>query len=191
MGSIWRRYRGLRWGWQLALALLVCFVMLGAAGAATPPSPRAGAKSPAHDTSTTVAHRTTTTAERTDEPSTTTTALLDTDGDTAGSAPTIDGAPVAAGSGALPGSAACRTGNPLANVYHPDRLTVLAACKTVTGTVRSVRHESDGDYHIALEVDPAYQDTLNAKNVLDQNGWLVVEVIPADEPSCVPGQPPR
>lgn len=91
---------------------------------------------------------------------------------------------------AVPG-AACRSGNPLANVYHPSRLEVVSACSTVSGTVRSVHHEDDGDLHVALAVDPAYAGMLSLGNISYQHGLLVVEVVPADEPGCTVGQPPR
>lgn len=89
-----------------------------------------------------------------------------------------------------PGSQ-CRTGNPLTNVYHPYRLQVVSACSTVSGTVRSVRHEDDGDVHFDLAVDPAYAGMLTPGNVTYQHGLLVVELIPADEAGCTVGQPPR
>jgi hypothetical protein len=37
-------------------------------------------------------------------------------------------------------------------------------------------------------VDPSL---VNAGNVAHQHDWLVVEIVPADEPGCVVGQPPR
>lgn len=91
---------------------------------------------------------------------------------------------------AVPG-AACRKGNPLANVYHPSRLEVVSACSTVSGTVRSVRHEDDGDVHVALAVDPAFTGMLSPGNISYQHGLLVVEIVPADESGCTVGQPPR
>lgn len=89
-----------------------------------------------------------------------------------------------------PGSQ-CRTGNPLANVYHPYRLQVVSACSTVSGTVRTVRHEDDGDVHFDLALDPPYTGMLTPGNVTYQHGLLVVELIPADEAGCTVGQPPR
>jgi hypothetical protein len=87
-------------------------------------------------------------------------------------------------------SSACRTGNPLANVYHPERLHVRSRCRTVTGVVVSVVHEPDGDYHINLHVDPKYAGLLNARNNSAEGGNLVLEIIPSDEPGCTPGKPP-
>jgi hypothetical protein len=162
--------------------VLGVFVMLGIIGAAT----GSGSK----NKSETARPRATTTLARTSttEPAPTTTSI---DADGGGQAPTVHGQPVAANSGVATGNSACRSGNPLANVYHPDRLQVLSACRTVTGIVRSVRREQDGDVHIDVELDQADADAINAKNVLDQHGWLVVEIVPADEPGCAPGQPPR
>jgi len=82
---------------------------------------------------------------------------------------------------------ACRA-DPLANVYHPARLRIVQACATVTGTVMSVRPEDDGDVHFDLSVDSTL---VNAANISRQHGWLVIEVVPADEPGCIPGQSPR
>lgn len=101
----------------------------------------------------------------------------------AGSACGTIAAPVASGS-------ACRGGPPLANVYHADRLQVLAACRTVSGTVGYVRHEADGDWHIGIRVDPAFAGMLDAGN-RRLGGQLVTEIVPADEAGCTPGRPPR
>lgn len=106
-------------------------------------------------------------------------------------APTIAGSVVAAGEGTSTGSAACRSGPPLANVYHPNRLTVVNACMTVSGTVESVRSESDGDTHFDLALDPQFSSLLRPANSSGQHGWLVAEIVPADKPGCTAGQPPR
>ncbi|MDA8266881.1 MAG: hypothetical protein M0013_00705, partial [Actinomycetota bacterium] len=96
--------------------------------------------------------------------------------------------PPAADVGSSPG--ACRSGNPLANVYHPYRLHVVKDCMTVTGTVASVRHEDDGDLHINLSLPPAEANLLDQANVADEHGELVTEIVPADQPGCTPGQQP-
>jgi hypothetical protein len=60
----------------------------------------------------------------------------------------------------------CRSGNPLAGVYHPQRLHVRSHCRLVTGVVQQVRFEDyDGDVHIWLQTD-------------DER--LVAEIIPQD-----------
>jgi hypothetical protein len=63
------------------------------------------------------------------------------------------------------------------HVYHPERLQVLKSCIMVTGTIKGVVKEPDGDDHIRLKVDPPYQDLLNARNMTGQHGALVVEPI--------------
>lgn len=88
-------------------------------------------------------------------------------------------------------AAGCRAGNPLANVYHEDRLQVRNRCITVTGTVAYVAHEDDGDFHVDLSLPPSEAHLLNSANVADQSGQLVTEIVPADEPGCMPGRPPR
>src|SRR5207245_5852239 len=40
------------------------------------------------------------------------------------------------------------------HVYNPTRLQIIDRCKTVTGTIESVKVENDGDFHIRLRVDP-------------------------------------
>ena len=88
-------------------------------------------------------------------------------------------------------AAGCRAGNPLANVYHEDRLEVRNRCLTVTGTVAYVAHEDDGDFHVDLSLPPGEAHLLNQGNRADQYGQLVTEIVPADEPGCTPGKPPR
>lgn len=106
-------------------------------------------------------------------------------------ATTADGSVVAPGSASGAGSPGCRSGDPLANVYHPTRLKVVRSCVTVSGAVESVRSESDGDVHFDLALDVAYSHLLTSANDADQHGWLVVEIVPADEPGCTPGRPPK
>jgi hypothetical protein len=88
-------------------------------------------------------------------------------------------------------AAGCRAGNPLANVYHEDRLELRNPCLTVTGTVAYVAHEDDGDFHVDLRLPASEAHLLNGANVADQHGQLVTEIVPADEPGCTPGRPPR
>lgn len=75
---------------------------------------------------------------------------------------------------------ACRN-QPLAGVYHPARLHVISPCVTVSGTVMAVRHEADTDYHINVQLDRQYAGLINQKNVVQEHGDLVVEIIPMDE----------
>lgn len=88
-----------------------------------------------------------------------------------------------------PGAAAACRADPSANVYHRQRLQVLSPCSTVSGQVSSVRREPDGDVHVDLAVDSAFRSMLVAGNTSHRHGWLLVEVVPADEPGCPAGQP--
>ena len=91
----------------------------------------------------------------------------------------------------IPAGASCRVGDPLANVYHPSRLKVVQACITVTGVVAKVTHEDDGDFHVNVDLDPPFAELINDRNTSGERGALVVEIVPADEPGCTVGQPPR
>ena len=74
----------------------------------------------------------------------------------------------------------CRGGNPLAGVYHPQRLRVRSRCRVVVGTVSKVVFEEyDGDVHVDLRVDPGYEGLLGDGNSR-VGGNLVVELIPQD-----------
>lgn len=76
-------------------------------------------------------------------------------------------------------------------MYHPYRLKVQNACMTVTGTVAYVRNEDDGDVHFNLSLPPDESHLLDQANYDHEHGELVVEIVPADQPGCTPGQPPH
>lgn len=61
------------------------------------------------------------------------------------------------------------------HVYHPYRLHIISQCKTITGTVDSIKHEPDGDLHIDLK--PDNPSLVNAVNDRIQHGDLVLEAI--------------
>jgi hypothetical protein len=75
------------------------------------------------------------------------------------------------------------------HVYHAYRLIVKQQCIEVTGTIvdatatqkrkqpDGVRHESDGDTHGWLQVDPEFKNLLNAGNMSDEGGNLVFEIV--------------
>jgi hypothetical protein len=184
--NLWRRFRSLAVWKQVVAWLLVAFVLVVVIGVAagggnnknnaatvTPTTP----VTTAEPTTTTVAP-TTTTARRVTTPPTTLPATT---------VPRRSTPPTAAHTT----SSACRPGDPLANVYHPDRLLVVKPCMTVSGTVRSVTAEADGDTHFDLALDGSFVSLLKPANYTGQHGWLVAEIVPADKPGCVPGQPPR
>ena len=74
----------------------------------------------------------------------------------------------------------CRGGNPLAGVYHPQRLRVKSRCRVAIGTVDKVKFEVfDGDVHVDLRPDPGYEVRLSTKERTELNEWLRdLEVIP-------------
>ena len=74
----------------------------------------------------------------------------------------------------------CRGGNPLAGIYHPQRLIVKSRCRIAIGTVSHVKFEEyDGDVHVDLRPDPAYERLLSDGNGR-VGGNLVVEIVPWD-----------
>ena len=82
--------------------------------------------------------------------------------------------------GGPPPSPYCRSGDPLAGVYHPSRLVVKGRCRVVTGTVEVVRFEDyDGDVHVELRLDPG-QDGLVSRGNARLAGNLLVEIVPPD-----------
>lgn len=61
------------------------------------------------------------------------------------------------------------------HVYNKQRLHVIAPCTTVTGKVQEIRKEHDGDWHTLLKLDPGFESMLNAKNISNEKGDLVIE----------------
>ena len=79
-----------------------------------------------------------------------------------------------------PPSPYCRSGDPLAGVYHPSRLHVKSRCRVVSGTVERVKFERyDGDVHIALRPDAGQEHYLSRGNE-QVGGALILEIIPQD-----------
>jgi hypothetical protein len=65
---------------------------------------------------------------------------------------------------------------------------VVDYCRSVSGTIESIRTEQDGDYHIRVKLDPQFSDLINSANVNGQFGDLVVEPIfvnPVTQPSAI------
>lgn len=73
-------------------------------------------------------------------------------------------------------SGPCPAGDPLAGVYHPDRLQVLGTCVRYAGTVRDFRHESDGDIHLYVIPGPGMLRYLDDRS--RSYGDLIVELLP-------------
>ncbi len=61
---------------------------------------------------------------------------------------------------------------------------------TVTGTVAAIRSEAEGDVHVNLTLPVGEPLLLDAANDTYEDGQLVTEIVPADQPGCTPGQPP-
>ncbi len=71
--------------------------------------------------------------------------------------------------------------DPMKDVRKPERFVVLSLCEHAEGKVVKVKKESDGDWHIALRLDPEYEHLLNDVNTNKFHGWLVAEVEPKDQ----------
>jgi hypothetical protein len=52
-----------------------------------------------------------------------------------------------------PAVSRCGDADPLAHVFHPNRLQVLVRCQEARGQVLAVEREADGDWHIWLILD--------------------------------------
>jgi hypothetical protein len=82
--------------------------------------------------------------------------------------------------GPPPPSPYCRSGDPLAGVYHPSRLVVKSRCRVASGVVEVVRFEAyDGDVHVELRLDPG-QDGLLGRGNRRLGGNLLAEIVPGD-----------
>jgi hypothetical protein len=74
------------------------------------------------------------------------------------------------------------------HIYHPSRLQVNDPCITVTGVIKSIKQERDGDLHVRVQLDPEFTNLLNDGNVAGQFGNLVVEPVcqgPVTQPDAV------
>lgn len=63
------------------------------------------------------------------------------------------------------------------HVYRKTRLHIVEGCIAVTGTIRHIKREGDGDDHIQLVVDSEFSKLLNERNKTAQGNTLVVESI--------------
>ncbi|HEV2119129.1 MAG TPA: hypothetical protein VGS11_03335 [Candidatus Bathyarchaeia archaeon] len=79
---------------------------------------------------------------------------------------------------AAPPSPQCRKGDPLAGVSNPLRLRVISNCEVASGVVKSVTLRNDSDSRIDVSVSSQYEKLLDVGNLNNQNGWLVLELIP-------------
>jgi hypothetical protein len=77
----------------------------------------------------------------------------------------------------------CKTGNVLAGASNAEDLRVLADCQDATGTVMHTKKMDDGDYKFFLNLDGPFKYLVNEKNNDKTEGFLVVEIVPADQNS--------
>jgi hypothetical protein len=92
----------------------------------------------------------------------------------------VGGCRVGLRSASPPPSPYCRSGDPLAGVYHPSRLVVKSRCRVVSGTVEVVRFEPyDGDVHVEVRLDDG-QDGLLSRGNERLRGNLLLEIVPLD-----------
>jgi hypothetical protein len=63
------------------------------------------------------------------------------------------------------------------HVYRKSRLHIVESCIAVTGTIRHIKREADGDDHIQLAVDPEFAKLLNERNKTAQGDTLILEPI--------------
>jgi hypothetical protein len=66
----------------------------------------------------------------------------------------------------------------LRGIYSPSRLKVLGECVTFEGTVSVVEQRPDGDFHVGVTPSSGSEKYLNDGNGKDQNGDMVVEIVP-------------
>jgi hypothetical protein len=78
----------------------------------------------------------------------------------------------------------CKSGNVLAGASNAEDLRVLADCQDATGTVMHTKKMDDGDYKFFLNVDNPFKFLVNEKNNDKTEGFLVVEIVPADQNSA-------
>ena len=78
----------------------------------------------------------------------------------------------------------CRSGNVLSGASNAEDLRVLADCQDATGTVMHTKKMDDGDYKFFLKVDDPFKFLVNEKNNDKTDGFLVVEIVPADQNSA-------
>ena len=67
--------------------------------------------------------------------------------------------------------------DPLAGVYLPSRLHVLATCRSASGRVSAISHEADGDLHIGVDTRGALTNAVNRSKL---HGVLLIEFMPRD-----------
>lgn len=76
------------------------------------------------------------------------------------------------------GTTPCRA-SPLAHIYNPGRLEIVAKCATASGIVQQVQYKQEsGDWQVLIAVDPPYRRFLTPAD----HGLLPARIIPTDLP---------
>src|SRR5437016_1602550 len=70
-------------------------------------------------------------------------------------------------------------------VHNPNRLHIINKCQMISGKVKKIIKESDGDLHIRVRLDKQYSKFLNSKNFTKQDSCLVIEIMPTDDRTIV------
>jgi len=65
-------------------------------------------------------------------------------------------------------------------VYNPDRLEVIAKCKTVVGVIEESNADEDGDQHMLLKLDNGQDELLTKRNRKKKDGDMVIEAVCAN-----------
>jgi hypothetical protein len=71
--------------------------------------------------------------------------------------------------------------DPRLGVYDPTRLEVRQQCLWFRGTVSDISPRDDGDLHLDLVPAAGYDRYLNDGNRKDQDGAMVVEIMPGQD----------
>ena len=87
----------------------------------------------------------------------------------------------ACGGGSPGRSATSCPANPRLGVYDPTRLEVRQQCLWFRGTVADVASRKDGDLHVDITPATGYDRYLNDGNRKDQDGAMVMEIMPGQD----------
>jgi len=63
------------------------------------------------------------------------------------------------------------------NVWLPQRLHLVNSCVSVSGVIKVISINTDGDDHILLQPDPKFRNFTNSANSFLLRGYLVVEAV--------------
>lgn len=96
---------------------------------------------------------------------------------------TSDAAPLTSDAAGAPQPSAlrqlalCGPGDQDDYVYSPGRLVTERPCVRIAGAVVDIQRAEDGDFHIDIRVDTESSSILNAGNIGEGGGFLIVEPV--------------